>query len=107
MALVPFFLPACIARQARLAHPQRSIVSSCTDKPRSAAAIYFIVLAATAITVSINIIEFLAFAGALLIMTLVMLRVYLPAAGQVKRMQVCTASAECICRAIAAALTCL
>ena len=40
-------------------------------------------LTATAVTVSINIIEFLAFAAALFIMTIIMLRVYLPAATQV------------------------
>jgi ATP-binding cassette, subfamily C (CFTR/MRP), member 1 len=41
--------------------------------------------------VSINILEFLAFAAFLLIMTIIMLRVYLPAATQVKRMRATTA----------------
>ena len=56
------------------------------------AGVYFIVLAATAVTVSINIIEFLAFAAVLFIMTLVMLRLYLPAATQVRVSSSCAAA---------------
>jgi ATP-binding cassette, subfamily C (CFTR/MRP), member 1 len=51
------------------------------------AGIYMILLLATSVTVSINILEFLAFAAVLVIVTVVMLNLYLPAATQVKQIR--------------------
>ena len=55
------------------------------------AGIYSLILLSTSVTVSINIPEFAAFAGVLLLVTLVMLKLYLPAATQIKKMRVETA----------------
>jgi ABC-type multidrug transport system fused ATPase/permease subunit len=63
---------------------------SCTD-PGDSAAIYAIVMMSTAVTVAINIREFLAFAGALVAVTVIMLLLYLPAATQIKEMAARTA----------------
>ena len=55
------------------------------------AVIYTLILLSTSVTVSINIPEFAAFAGVLVIVTLVMIYLYLPAATQIKAMRVETA----------------
>jgi hypothetical protein len=58
---------------------------------RAGADVYAIILLSTAITVSINIVEFVAFASLLLIMTAVMLRIYLPSATRIKKLRLDTA----------------
>lgn len=57
------------------------------------AVVYGFIILSTAVTVSINIKEFLAFLGMLLLMTAVMLYLYLPAATQLKGLRARTSGA--------------
>lgn len=54
---------------------------------------YAFIILSTAVTISSNIQEFIAFAAVLLIVTAIMLRLYLPAATQVKGLRATSAGA--------------
>jgi energy-converting hydrogenase Eha subunit A len=55
--------------------------------------VYGMIILSTAVTITIQIKEFVAFAAALVIVTIVMLRLYLPAATKVKHLRSSTAGA--------------